>query len=63
VLAVLPGGASIASISGYCSSLRVVATIHSPYGMPNIENDGQVYLCTGLREPLGQLWPKFRHYD
>jgi len=22
-----------------------------------------VYLCTGPREPWGQLWPELRHYD
>jgi hypothetical protein len=63
LLAVVQGGADIEALTTDCSSVRVLATIHSPYGIPNIENGGHVYLCTGLRESLGQLWPKLRHYN
>jgi dolichyl-phosphate-mannose-protein mannosyltransferase len=29
----------------------------------NIESGGHIYLCTGLRKPWTQLWPRLRHYD
>jgi 4-amino-4-deoxy-L-arabinose transferase-like glycosyltransferase len=63
LLVVVQGGADISDLTTACSGVRVMATIHSPYGMPNIENGGHVYLCTGLHESLGQLWPKLRHYN
>jgi 4-amino-4-deoxy-L-arabinose transferase-like glycosyltransferase len=63
LLVVVQGGVDISSLTTDCSSVRVVATIHSPYGIPNIENGGHVYLCTGLHESLGRLWPKLRHYN
>jgi hypothetical protein len=57
---VVQDGTDISGIDGTC---RVLATITNPYGIRNIEDGGHVYLCTGLREPLGQLWPRLRHYD
>jgi hypothetical protein len=40
-----------------------VATVTNPHGIPTQDDGGKVYLCTGLRQPWGQLWPQLRHYD
>jgi 4-amino-4-deoxy-L-arabinose transferase-like glycosyltransferase len=49
-------------LSRYFGQVRVAATLTNPYGIKNIETGGHVYVCTGLREPWGQLWPQLRHY-
>jgi hypothetical protein len=41
----------------------VAATLTNPYGVRNIETGGHVYVCTGLHERWGRLWPRLRHYD
>jgi hypothetical protein len=41
-------------------SVEQVAVIEHPYAMP-YEN-GPVYLCRGLKKPLRDLWPRFKHY-
>ncbi|MEU7870414.1 glycosyltransferase family 39 protein [Dactylosporangium sp. NPDC049140] len=65
VIAVAPGTAS--GYTGYLgrffTDVREVATVTNRYGVRNIESGGHVYLCTGLREPWSQLWPRLRHYD
>jgi 4-amino-4-deoxy-L-arabinose transferase-like glycosyltransferase len=48
---------------GHPTSVRTVATLSNPYGIPNIEEGGHVYLCTGPRQPWGQMWARLRHYD
>jgi 4-amino-4-deoxy-L-arabinose transferase-like glycosyltransferase len=63
LMVVLQGGVQLSQATTGCGHVRVLATIHSPGGIPNIENDGHVYLCTGLHETLGQLWPTLRHYN
>jgi 4-amino-4-deoxy-L-arabinose transferase-like glycosyltransferase len=67
VLAVAPGpdnaGDYAAYLRQFFTSVRTVATLSNPYGIPNIEQGGHVYLCTGPRQPWGQLWPRLRHYD
>ncbi|MGD0558882.1 MAG: glycosyltransferase family 39 protein [Streptosporangiaceae bacterium] len=63
MLMVAQGGVSAAQVSPYCSSVRTMATLTNPYGIKNIEDGGHVYLCSGLHEPLGQLWPRLRHYN
>ncbi len=48
--------------SRICDSARVVATFGtSPYAMP-YERDRPIVLCRGMRPPLQQLWPAFKHY-
>ena len=65
VVAVTPGGftTSAAYLRQYFTSVRVVATVTNPYGIPTQDDGGKVYLCTGPRQPWGQLWPRLRHYD
>jgi hypothetical protein len=62
VLAVAPGGDN-PDLSTYCTSARTVATITNPVGIHNIEYGGHLYLCTGLKQNWGRLWPQLRHYD
>ncbi|ETK31428.1 ArnT family glycosyltransferase [Microbispora sp. ATCC PTA-5024] len=66
VVAVAPGTRNpgyAGYLSGFFTSVREVATLSNSYGVHNIESGGRVYLCTGLREPWSQLWPRLRHYD
>ncbi len=67
VLAVLGRGSGSAAdrayLGQYFTSVRAVATLSNPYGIHNQDWGGHVYLCTGLREPWGRLWPRLRHYD
>ena len=66
VVAVAPGTRNpgyAGYLGGLFTSVREVATLSNPYGVRNIEAGGHVYVCTGLREPWSQLWPRLRHYD
>lgn len=67
VVAVAPGPRVLTGYAGYLrqffTSVRVAATLSNPYGVHNQEWGGHVYICTGPREPWGQLWPRLRHYD
>jgi len=48
--------------SRICQSVRVLGTFGtSPYAMP-YERDRPILLCRGMRPPLPQLWPAFKHY-
>ncbi len=67
VLAVMPGPADGGGDAGYLgqffTSVRAVATLSNPYGLHNQEWGGHVYLCTGPRQPWGQMWPQLRQYS
>ena len=69
VVAVMPGPVDITSSAAtaylrqFFTHVRVAATLSNPYGIHNQEWDGHVYVCTGLRHPWAQLWPRLRHYD
>ncbi len=66
VVAVMPGpvdgGGDAAYLRQFFTSVRAVATLSNPYHIHNQEFDGHVYLCTGLRQPWGQMWPRLRSY-
>jgi hypothetical protein len=65
VVAVMPGprgGGDAAYLSQFFTSVRMAATLSNPYGIRNQEWGGHVYVCTGLRQPWAQLWPRLRHY-
>jgi len=52
----------VAQWSRICDSARIVATFGtSPYAMP-YEQNRPIVLCRGMRPPLPQLWPAFKHY-
>jgi len=45
-----------------CTLVEVAATTDCGYCMP-YENRQPVYVCTGIKRPLGDLWPDLKHYD
>ena len=48
--------------AGICDSASVVGRFGtSPFAMP-YEQDRPIVLCRGMRPPLPQLWPAFKHY-
>ena len=67
VVAVMPGpmdgGGDAAYLAQFFTSVRAVATLSNPYGLHNQEWHGHVYLCTGPRQPWGQMWPRLRQYS
>jgi hypothetical protein len=67
VVAVGPGPLDATDYGAYlrtfCRLVRAVATLRNPYGIKNQEEDGHVFLCTGLRESWGGLWPALRSYS
>jgi 4-amino-4-deoxy-L-arabinose transferase-like glycosyltransferase len=67
VVAVAPSpdviGDYAAYLGKYFGQVRVAATLTNPYGIHNIESGGHVYVCTGLYQPWGRLWPQLRQYD
>jgi hypothetical protein len=69
VVAVMPGPVDItgpaatAYLRQFFTRVRVAATLSNPDGIHNQEWHGHVYVCTGLRHPWAQLWPRLRHYS
>jgi hypothetical protein len=69
VVAVMPGPVDVSGIdaylylTGFFSSVRVAATLSNPYGLHNQEWGGNVYICTGPRQPWGLIWPQLRYYE
>ena len=68
IVAVAPGPAGGgngfgATLGQFFAHVRVAATLSNPYGLHNKQWGGHVYICTGPRQPWGQIWPRLRHYD
>jgi hypothetical protein len=67
VLVIVPGLQGVApdeaQLRQYFTGVRLAATLPDPYGIPTIERGGHVYVCTGPRQPWGQLWNKLRKYE
>ncbi|MGQ4512003.1 glycosyltransferase family 39 protein [Streptomyces sp. DW26H14] len=67
VLAVAPGPAHVpafaASLRQHFAHVRTVATLSNPYGVPNIEQGGHVYVCTGPHGSWGTIWKGLRTYE
>ncbi|MHB8146846.1 MAG: ArnT family glycosyltransferase [Vulcanimicrobiaceae bacterium] len=62
-------GSSVIDLGGDCGASRHLfkhakrlGTFSAPYVMP-YENDLPIMLCSNLRVPLAQLWPKLQHYN
>jgi hypothetical protein len=51
-----------AYLSQFFTHVRVAATLSNPYGIRNQQWGGHVYICTGPRQPWGQMWPLLREY-
>jgi 4-amino-4-deoxy-L-arabinose transferase-like glycosyltransferase len=58
-----PRSGNVSQLHQYFRNVRQAATLSNPWGIKNEYYQGQVYICTGLRHPWGQLWPGLRHYD
>jgi len=67
IVAVAPGPLDTTGYAGYlhtfCRHVRTVATLRNPYRIHNQEWDGHIFICTGLSEPWGKLWPTLRSYS
>jgi hypothetical protein len=67
VVAVAPGPMDVTNYAGYLrqyfTTVRVAATLTNPDGVQDQEFGGHVYVCTGPKQPWGQIWPQLRHYD
>jgi hypothetical protein len=44
-----------------CRSVETVGTFGGPYVMP-YENNRPIFLCRGLRRPLGEIWDRLKRY-
>ena len=47
----------------YCTGLRAAGTLSNPYGIRNSEYGGKVFVCTGLKQQWGTLWPLVKSYS
>ncbi|HUP03989.1 MAG TPA: hypothetical protein VMU19_08370, partial [Bryobacteraceae bacterium] len=43
------------------ATARKVGSVYHPYSMPDEHFD--VYYCTGMKEPLPEIWPKLKKWD
>jgi len=41
------------------SSVVEVGTIHSEYAIP-VDNNLEIFVCRGLKEPIGALWSRLK---
>ena len=48
-------------IERLCRSGELLAQHYAPYGME--EENGPIYLCHGLRQPLSELWPRLKLWN
>jgi len=53
-------GENIQVAAANCRDLQKAADFYHPYAMP-YEN-GPMYLCRGLKEPLSVLWPRLKNW-
>ena len=44
-----------------CRSGEILAEHYEPYGME--EENGPIYLCRGLKQPLSELWPRLKLWN
>jgi hypothetical protein len=48
-------------IERLCRSGEILAEHYEPYGME--EENGPIYLCRGLKQPLTELWPRLKLWN
>ena len=53
-------GADHAQLDAAFTSVRRIATVHSPAGVHNLEDGTPIWLARGHRERWSELWPRFR---
>lgn len=52
-------GGSLERWRAFCQSVELAATFGVPLAMP-YERDRPIFLCRGLRKPLGEVWPALK---
>jgi len=55
-------GGNLADDQALCQSAKLLEEFHAPYIMP-YEDGMDIILCTGLRVPVPELWPKLKNYN
>lgn len=50
-----------AKLEAIFAHVKKAATVYHPYSMPYRHFD--VFYCTGLKQPLKELWPKIKNWD
>lgn len=45
----------------FCSSVEPGPTVSHPYAMA--EENYQILICRGLKQPLSELWPRLKHWN
>jgi hypothetical protein len=48
-------------VERYCQSGEILAEQYHPYGME--EENGPIYLCRGLKQPLREIWPRLKLWN
>jgi hypothetical protein len=48
-------------VERYCQSGEILAEHHHPYGME--EENGPIVLCRGLKQPLSEIWPRWKLWN
>lgn len=53
---------NVEGLDAQCTSFRVLGKTFSPYAMA-YENGKVIVLCNGLKPPLAQQWPLYKHFE
>jgi hypothetical protein len=54
-------GDSLEDAARACVEIEAVGEVYHPYSMPY--NHFQILHCRGLRQPIEQMWPRFRNWN
>ncbi len=46
----------------FCQSVEIAGEFGTPYVMP-YENDRPIFICTGLRHPLSEIWNRLKRFE
>jgi hypothetical protein len=60
---ILVGFSGTGDLAAAFDSCQVVRDLDNGIDVPNEEQDNDVRVCRGPRQPWSQLWPRFQHYS
>jgi hypothetical protein len=69
VVAVQPGpvdetiSGEVTYLNQFFHLVKVAGTLRNSAGIHNQEWGGHIFICTGLRQPWGTMWPRLRQYS